>query len=194
MADRSTVSLSIPKNSRVEYILNYLYNKPGHGESVSKILQQNNIVFDDTNSKIICEKLDQLNYFDIENYASKYGYDSGLAPNATGYEFFREYESYSNYLATRKKEEKRAKRITERGAYGSYWSGIGSMIAIPLSLASLGFSVYSYYQTSKQTGINQATTDSLKSIKTEVKSLSKSTYRPLKSLVKKDSLINLRTK
>lgn len=179
-------------NAIVDIALSHIYNNNGSYIEVSKICQQNNIDFNSSNSGIICAKFKQVDLFEVHEYASKYGYDSGLTPSLKGYEFYQKYGSYSNYLDIQHKAEEKAQRLAEKSAKGTHWSGIGALIAIPLSVISIAFSIYSYYQTNKLAKVNDATADTLKSIKTQVKEIAKPTYKRSLPVERKDSLVNLK--
>lgn len=85
-------------NKIVDATLFQFYSKErtGYDHQMEIIATKAGIAFDQSNSKIICDKIKELPYYDIIELGSKHGHDLVVMPNAKGFEFFQEYKSYSN--------------------------------------------------------------------------------------------------
>ena len=183
---------------KIDILIDTVYNQKISNQSISNIFESKGIDYDYDSSHVICEKVYELGIFRTINTSSSSGADFILNSNPTGLDFVNEFQSYSNFLIMQKVEqesEQKANKIKEKWAIkdakGSYFAGIGAIIAIPISILSL---LYTLYQDTTQKSKDKEFNDSLKILKIELIELKKSIrkHEILHSNI--DSLVNVKKK
>lgn len=178
-------------NKVVDAVLDGLYHQNKNHICASDLIQQMGLSYDQSNSDIICDKLESLPYYDKIAVASRSGSDLLLSRNGLGFEFIQKYSSYSNYVQVSEDAERQSKRIAEQGSRGSFWSGVGAVLAIPLSIVSL---VYTYQKDQKQERNIEILSDSLRTTATKLRAVEKTIQRQMKTSAKMDSLAGSKRK
>lgn len=167
----------------IDTLLDYIYLKNNKSGTVLSILKSKNIKVE--NIEIVHDKVMKLPYYDKEFVSTSDNRDLMIYPNAEGFEFVKKHTSYSNYLNFQKKENEISISLLKKSANGSFRSGIGAILAIPLSIYSL---TYSCMKNDDQDTKREVLKDSVQIMKNELTKVILINENLLKNYSKKDSL------